>query len=137
MLTKYIQVHLFKLLEKIWFISLTMYISVSKQTLITSAHWSTNTVMKIQGFHKRSKRFQECTFQTVVCGTAVHEKLWGLTSLGYAGKLAEFAARSSLKLGDGKSSSLLQTTCGFEFTMPVVNGLPGWRILPKSLQKLR
>jgi hypothetical protein len=29
-----------------------------------------------------------------------------------------------------------QTPCGFEFTMPVVNELPGWRILPKMFAKI-
>jgi hypothetical protein len=44
---------------------------------------------------------------------AVHEKLWGLTSLGYAGKLTEFAARSPLKHGDGQGSSLCTDTLWF------------------------
>jgi hypothetical protein len=68
--------------------------------------------------------------------SAVHEKLLRLTFLGYAGTLFEFAARPALKHGEGQGSSVCKTLCIFEFTIPVVNGLPGWKILRKTYAKI-
>jgi hypothetical protein len=74
-----------------------------------------------------------------------HGGLWSLQFTRNFGNWLLWATQESLpnslhvllsNTGTARALPFAQTPCGFEFTIPVVNGLSGWRILPKTSAKI-